>query len=164
MSDERNFFYLSRFWLNTVQAISWCPWQQNLLATGGGSYDRMINFWNTNTGAKLANIDTGSQVTSIIWSQQYKELTSTHGFPYYQVSVWHYPSLKKLADLEGHEARVLHSTVSPDGTTVATGASDESLRFWKVWEERVKTKKPNEKEGIGALDELTSSYSRMSIR
>ena len=26
-----------------VKALSWCPWQNNLLATGGGSYDRHIH-------------------------------------------------------------------------------------------------------------------------
>ena len=33
-----------------VKALAWCPWQKNLLASGGGTADRMIRFWNTNNG------------------------------------------------------------------------------------------------------------------
>ena len=45
-----------------VKALAWCPFQSNLLATGGGTADRCIKFWNTSTGAMLNSIDTGSQV------------------------------------------------------------------------------------------------------
>ena len=44
-----------------VKALAWCPFQSNLLATGGGTADRSIKFWNTHTGALLNSIDTGSQ-------------------------------------------------------------------------------------------------------
>lgn len=29
-----------------VKALAWCPWQRNLLATGGGSSDKTMRFWN----------------------------------------------------------------------------------------------------------------------
>lgn len=29
-----------------VKALAWCPWQRNLLATGGGTTDKCIKFWN----------------------------------------------------------------------------------------------------------------------
>ena len=64
-----------------VKALSWCPWQLNLLATGGGAYDRHIHFWNTTTGARVNSIDTGSQVTSLKFSNHYRELVSSSGFP-----------------------------------------------------------------------------------
>ena len=35
--------------------------QANLLASGGGTADRCIKFWNTHTGALLNSIDTSSQ-------------------------------------------------------------------------------------------------------
>lgn len=119
-----------------VKAIGWCPWQLGLLATGGGTHDRHIHFWNTQTGAKLSSIDTGSQVTAILWSRDYKELLSSHGFPDNQLSLWAYPSLAKVADLPGHDARVLHASLSPDGETVVSAAGDENLKFWKAFERR----------------------------
>jgi cell division cycle 20, cofactor of APC complex len=118
-----------------VKAIAWCPWQTNLLATGGGSSDKHIHFWNGTTGARLNSIDSGSQVTSLRWSTAYKEIVSSHGFPDNHLAVWHYPSLVKQVDIPAHESRVLHSTLSPDGQVLATAASDENLKFWRVFEQ-----------------------------
>jgi WD40 repeat protein len=42
--------------------------------------------------------------------------------------------MRKIADLRGHTSRVLHLALSPDGTTVASAAADETLRFWKVFQ------------------------------
>lgn len=53
-----------------VKALAWCPWQSNLLATGGGNHDGCIHFWNSTTGARVNSIDTGSQVTSLKWSKK----------------------------------------------------------------------------------------------
>ena len=119
-----------------VKALSWCPWQTNLLATGGGSHDRHIHFWNTTTGARVNSIDTGSQVTSLRWSREYKELASSSGFPDNSISLWSYPSLVKNQEIPAHESRVLHSCLSPDGQMLATAAADESLKFWKLFEKK----------------------------
>ena len=48
-----------------VKAIAWSPHQQGLLASGGGTADRYIRFWNTLTAQSLQCIDTGSQVKII---------------------------------------------------------------------------------------------------
>lgn len=103
-----------------VKALSWCPWQLNLLATGGGSYDKHIHFWNTTTGARTNSIDTGSQVTSLRWSNHYRELVSSSGFPDNSLSIWSYPSLVRNVEIPAHETRVLHSCLSPDGQMLAT--------------------------------------------
>ncbi|KAI9806531.1 MAG: ubiquitin-protein transferase activating protein [Piccolia ochrophora] len=119
-----------------VKALSWCPWQLNLLATGGGSYDRHIHFWNTTTGARTNSIDTGSQVTSLRWSNHYREIVSSSGFPDNSLSIWSYPNLVKNVEIPAHETRVLHSCLSPDGQMLATAAADESLKFWKLFEKK----------------------------
>ena len=103
-----------------VKALSWCPWQPNLLATGGGSYDRHIHFWNTTTGARTNSIDTGSQVTSLRWSNHYREIVSSSGFPDNSLSIWSYPTLVRNIEIPAHETRVLHSCLSPDGQMLAT--------------------------------------------
>lgn len=119
-----------------VKAIAWCPWQSNLLATGGGSHDRHIHFWNATSGARVNSIDTGSQVTSLRWSMAYKEIVSSSGFPDNSLSIWSYPTLVKNIEIPAHESRVLHSALSPDGQMLATAAADESLKFWKVFEKK----------------------------
>lgn len=45
-----------------VKAIAWSPHQCGLLASGGGTADRCIRFWNTTNGNQLNHVDTGSQV------------------------------------------------------------------------------------------------------
>jgi cell division cycle protein 20 (cofactor of APC complex) len=119
-----------------VKALSWCPWQSNLLATGGGSNDRQIYFWNTTTGARINHIPTDSQVTSLRWSTHYKEIVSSGGFPDNSLSIWSYPSGVKNMEVPAHESRVLHSCLSPDGQMLATAAADESLKFWKIFEKK----------------------------
>jgi len=117
-----------------IKAMAFCPWQPRTLATGGGSQDRNIRIWNTSTGNLLNCIDTGSQVSSIIWSsEEYKELASSHGYSHNQVTVWKYPSMGKVADLQAHTSRVLELMKSPDGTTIASAAGDETIRMWKLW-------------------------------
>ncbi|KAG0199770.1 ubiquitin-protein transferase activating protein [Mortierella sp. GBA30] len=123
-----------------VKALAWCPWQNNLLASGGGTYDKQIHFWNTHTGARTQSLNTGSQVTSIVWSTEYKEFVSSHGFPDNNLSLYSFPSLSKVIDIKAHDSRVLHTAISPDGQTVATVASDENLKFWKLFERQQKKK------------------------
>lgn len=118
-----------------VKALAWCPWQMNLLATGGGSQDKFIHFWNSTTGARVNSIDTDSQVTSLKWSSNYKEIVSAHGFPDNHLTIWSYPSLTKNVEIVAHDSRVLHSSLSPDGQTLATCAADENLKFWKIFEQ-----------------------------
>lgn len=48
-----------------VKAIAWSPHQHGLLASGGGTADRCLRFWNTSTGALLNCVDTGSQVRRV---------------------------------------------------------------------------------------------------
>lgn len=117
-----------------VKALAWCPWQQGLLASGGGSRDMTIKFWNTEAGALVNSVSTESQVCSLLWNPFEKEILSSHGFVNNELSIWKYPTMKKITDLRGHTSRVLHLAISPDGTTVASAAADETLRFWKVFQ------------------------------
>ena len=41
--------------------------------------------------------------------------------------------MQKIATLTGHTYRVLYLALSPDGSTIVTGAGDETLRFWQVF-------------------------------
>lgn len=116
-----------------VKGLAWCPWQRGLLATGGGSADRYLRFWNSSSGICVAAADTKSQVCSVVWSPSSKELVTSHGFSQHQLTVWRYPSLVRMAELQGHQARVLHTALSPDGQTVASLAGDETLRLWDIF-------------------------------
>ena len=141
-----------------VKALAWDPHVSGVLATGGGTQDKHIRFWNTFTGTMLNELDTGSQVCGVytlfarvvtdalvqvcnlIWSHTSHELVSTHGFSstaaQNQICIWRYPSLAQVASLTGHTHRVLYLAMSPDGETIVTGAGDETLRFWNAFPRR----------------------------
>ncbi|XP_064415504.1 fizzy-related protein homolog [Latimeria chalumnae] len=126
--------------LAAVKAITWSPHQHGLLASGGGTADRCIRFWNTLTCQPLQCVDTGSQVCNLAWSKHANELVSTHGYSQNQILVWKYPSLTQVAKLTGHSYRVLYLAISPDGEAIVTGAGDETLRFWNVFSKTRSTK------------------------
>ncbi|GMN41477.1 hypothetical protein TIFTF001_010693 [Ficus carica] len=133
-----------------VKAIAWSPHQSGLLASGGGTADRCIRFWNTTNGHQLNCVDTGSQVCNLAWSKNVNELVSTHGYSQNQIMVWKYPSMAKVATLTGHNMRVLYLAMSPDGQTIVTGAGDETLRFWNVFPS-LKTPAPVKDVGLWSL-------------
>lgn len=121
-----------------VKALSWCPYQASLLATGGGSSDKTINFWNTTTGARVNTIETGSQISSLNWGYAAgtgMEIVATHGFPTNNISLFNYPTLQKTGEITGaHDSRILSGCLSPDSLTLATVAGDENLKFWSIFD------------------------------
>ena len=148
-----------------VKALAWDPHIAGVLATGGGTQDKHIRFWNVVTGAMLNELDTGSQVRSassllplsnslsvqvcnLIWSLTSHELVSTHGFSsttaQNQICIWKYPTLNMVASLTGHTNRVLYLAMSPDGETIVTGAGDETLRFWNAFPRRERSERERE--------------------
>lgn len=131
-----------------VKAIDWSPHQSGLLASGGGTADRTIRFWNTKLPASanlnsegrssnyssLKPIQASSQVCTLAWSPLSSgEILSTHGFSEHNLALWSYPTGKCLGTLDGHSQRVLFQALGPDGSTVVTGSGDETLRFWSVF-------------------------------
>lgn len=154
-----------------VKAIAWSPHQRGLLASGGGTADRTIKFWNTLTSSQapnnaavtaamlandpdavipspnlLSSLDTGSQVCNLAWSKNSNEIVSTHGYSQNQIVVWKYPSMQQVVSLTGHTYRVLYLAMSPDGQVIVTGAGDETLRFWNAF------KKKERQTGLGRED------------
>ena len=55
-----------------MKGIAWSPHNHGILASGGGSADRSIKFWNTMDGTLLDSIDTGSQVCNLLFSKTTK--------------------------------------------------------------------------------------------
>lgn len=127
---------------SAVRALAWYPFPSSLLATGGGGGDGTIKFWNTQTGACLNSVNTGSQVCCLLWSKKERELLSSHEN---HLALWRYPSLVKMAELTGHTSRVLYMAQSPDSCTVASAAGDQTLRLWDVFGIPETAKKPVKK-------------------
>ncbi|KAL2915690.1 hypothetical protein HK105_204875 [Polyrhizophydium stewartii] len=114
---------------SAVRALQWCPWEDNLLATGGGLGDGKICFFNSNTGRLQATIETGQQVCQVLWSRYHRELVSLLSLETDQIVLWRYPTLEQIGSIPGHTgARPLFAALSPDGQTLATMAGDETIK------------------------------------
>ncbi|KAI9304240.1 WD40-repeat-containing domain protein [Cunninghamella echinulata] len=129
--------------LAAVKAISWSPWDSGILVSGGGTADKTIKFYNTRSGNLIASHNINSQVCNVLWSTRTKEIISSHGYSNSnatesnQVIVWDAKSLtniQPIVHLGGHTSRVLYMSMGDQDTTVVTGAGDETLRFWKVFD------------------------------
>ena len=72
-------------------------------------------------------------------------MISSHGFSKFEIALWKADNLQKtpikMQELQGHQSRVLHLGLSPDGinysfklleTILCSAAGDETLRFWRV--------------------------------
>lgn len=46
-----------------VKALAWCPFQFNVLASGGGTNDGCIKIWNIQRGACIDSISTNTQAS-----------------------------------------------------------------------------------------------------
>jgi len=134
LSDE----YERKFNAHTsaIKAIDWSPHKFGFLLTGGGTQDRTIKLWNTQTMKLVESIDTASQVCNIAFSKNSHEFVSTHGYSDNFILVWDSDKMEVKASLKGHKDRVIYLSVGPDGEKIVTGAGDETIRFWDVFENK----------------------------
>ncbi|XP_047333303.1 cell division cycle 20.5, cofactor of APC complex-like [Impatiens glandulifera] len=120
-----------------VKALAWSPHDDEILASGGGTEDSSIKTWNTTKGTCITTINTEAQVSGLEWSKHHNEILSSHGYSQNghsnHLSLWNYPSMFKVGELNGHKSRILHLTQSPDGSTVASASADQTLRFWEIF-------------------------------
>ncbi|KAL1839813.1 hypothetical protein VTJ49DRAFT_1092 [Mycothermus thermophilus] len=145
-----------------VKAIAFCPWQDSLVATGGGSNDKCIHFFHTGSGTALASISVSAQVTSLIWSTTRREIVATFGYTQpnhpVRIAVFSWPDCRQVAAIPWageHRAlnaipypggprdtgssagnkRVLRSNRSRSGKEgcIMVASSDKSVKFHEVW-------------------------------
>uniref|UniRef100_A0A8R7QFA7 Anaphase-promoting complex subunit 4 WD40 domain-containing protein n=1 Tax=Triticum urartu TaxID=4572 RepID=A0A8R7QFA7_TRIUA len=108
-------------------------WNSSILTTGG--MDGKIVNNDVRMRSHMVQTYRGheAEVCALLWNKNEKELLSACGFVQKPLTLWKYPSMVKLAELEGHTSRVLCLAQNPDGSTVASVAADETLRFWNVF-------------------------------
>ncbi|WQF81280.1 Putative WD40/YVTN repeat-like-containing domain superfamily [Colletotrichum destructivum] len=144
-----------------IKAIAFCPWQDGLVATGGGLGDKCIRFFHIGTNTPLATIVVGAQVTALIWSTTKREIAATFGYSHgyaqtehpYRIVVFSWPSCRNVSAVAWPGGpRALCAIPYPRGPanahersrtakegTIVVASSDETLKFHEVWRDRPKS-------------------------
>lgn len=145
--------------LAAVKAIAFCPWQEGLVAVGGGSNDKCIHFYHTTSGAPLATISVSAQVTSLIWSTKKREIAATFGYAQpdhcIRIAVFSWPDCRQVAAIPfAPEFRALYAIPYPGFAGASPGtrsrdprmegcimvaSSDKSVKFHEVWGKEKRT-------------------------
>ncbi|KAK1975393.1 WD domain-containing protein [Colletotrichum cereale] len=143
-----------------IKAIAFCPWQEGLIATGGGLGDKCIHFFHAGASTPLATIVVGAQVTSLIWSMTKREIAATFGYSHgyaqtehpYRIVVFSWPSCRQVSAVAWPGGpRALYAIPYPGGPadarrgsrtaregTIVVASSDETLKFHEVWRDQPK--------------------------
>lgn len=136
-----------------VKAISWCPNEPGMIATGGGTSDRTIKIWDSSSGTVYRSINTRSQVGGLHYTK-YGCLVSVHGFSDNEAVVWNTKTFERRATLSGHESRITFSALNASHTKLVTGSGDETLRIWDIGFQSKSEKKEKETSTIFSTHNL----------
>ncbi|XP_076010377.1 cell division cycle protein 20 homolog B-like [Genypterus blacodes] len=121
---------------SSVKAMGWCPWQRQLIATGGGWRDGELRIWDTESGTCITSTHTHTQICSLRWAEKKRVLLTGHGLPHHRVTCWAWgspsPSLRPSYQLTGHSHRVLHLALSPCETQVFSAGADQCVHIWAM--------------------------------
>lgn len=117
---------------SAVKALDWCPWRIDILASGGGSKDKTVKFWDIETGTCENSMEVSSQVCGLYFLSKYKEMITAHGYSENNICLWKVSNFKKISSFGKHDNRVLFTALNPDQTTMVSLAADENLKFWKI--------------------------------
>ncbi|XP_047449137.1 cell division cycle protein 20 homolog B-like isoform X2 [Mugil cephalus] len=117
---------------SAVKAMGWCPWQGDVIATGGGWKDGELRIWDTQSGSCVTSVNTNSQICSLRWADRRRHLITGHGLPHHQVTCWQFPSLSPIYQLTGHSQRVLHLATNPDNTQLFSAGADQCFHVWDL--------------------------------
>jgi WD40 repeat protein len=123
---------------SAVKALSWCPKNNTILVSGGGLVDPKLMITNSISGKTIRQIDTQSQITSILWSESCNEIITSHGSGKNpnRINIWQYETLKNTASLLAHEDRIISLAMCPYFEKIASISSDEILKFWTIYQNK----------------------------
>ncbi|KRY57655.1 Cell division cycle 20.3, cofactor of APC complex [Trichinella britovi] len=120
---------------SAVKALAWCPFNNALLASGGGIRDATLRIWNVCNGKQVKRVNTKSQVSGIVWQRRHSELISSHGNAENDLKVWNYPDMNIIKAMPAHSDRILCMVLSPCEHFIATISADNMLKLWEIFDE-----------------------------
>lgn len=121
---------------NSIKGIEWCPDNPSIVAAGGGK-DEYVHFFSSNTLRHIYSVSTGSPICNLTFSKISNEMITTHSKKSHEFKIWNSKNaweneeyVDHTGTMEGHRERALHLATNPEGNTIATAASDHTLKLW----------------------------------
>ena len=114
--------------MKQFRALAFSTDSQTLISGSGNE----IRLWDVNTGDLTGTLNTGENVTALVFSPDGKTLAS--GSEAGLIQVWKSdPDYQIAITLTGHQESVHVLMFSPDGKTLASGSEDGTILLWD-WE------------------------------
>ncbi|EPR78853.1 WD40 repeat-containing protein [Spraguea lophii 42_110] len=126
----------------TVKALKFCPWNPINLVTGGGLYDKRLISWDVRSFDKIAERHTNSQICDVHFLENMNMIT-THGYAGNSMIEWKSKNLGMVAEKRIHNSRVLYSAYYLPKNILATASLDQSLKLWKIKENKKREEDDN---------------------
>ncbi|KAK1252939.1 hypothetical protein MKX08_004126 [Trichoderma sp. CBMAI-0020] len=125
--------------------------------------DGLICLWDSNSGMLRRNLEGHKQpVRSLVFSHDSRKLISVSDAT---VRIWSLEDDFQSRTLLGHRGVVGCAVLSPDGTLLASGSSDTTVRIWDLTQPGVGgTKSTHEEEGRWEMGETGESNSIQGVR
>ena len=127
---------------DAVLSIAYSPDGETLASS---SRDRTIKLWDVATGSNITTLygNTFDEFAAIAYSPDGEKLASGAGFIFQgqykgkgTIKLWDVWTGQNIDTLEGgehhHTGRVTSIAYSPDGKTLASGSSDNTIKLWNV--------------------------------
>jgi tRNA A-37 threonylcarbamoyl transferase component Bud32 len=133
--------------------------RRNLIASGG--VDEIVKLWDANKRELVGTVvDPGGRIEALAFSPDGAILASAARSPSNKAGeaghlrLWTVPDVgdpQLRKSLEGHTATIFAMDFSPDGSTLATGSYDWSIRLWDVQAGRTVTSLKGHDAGVLAV-------------
>ena len=115
-----------------VQSVSWNPDGSRLASGGGGAaageFNGSVRIWDAVTGEESRTFrKKHGQIHSLDFHESNSQLLLAREF---DAVLWDFENDKIIQSFEGHTKDVKVAKFSPDGSRIATGSFDQSVRIW----------------------------------
>lgn len=133
---------LHTFNFNAAVKVAFHPTNPDIFVGGGGTDDKYLRSIHTGTKKILEQRDMKAQICGLAWYDNGNQLAVALGYTTNTLNLFTYRNeLKEVAVLTGHQERVLKVIADPTQPVLASLGGDETLRFWKVPNQKAPLKK-----------------------